>query len=194
MRRSISCVVAVALALSTRAAVAQDAPSGAASPPASSPSSAPVAAPPVAAPPSASAPAVGPVAGAAPSPPITPDYDTLAHGTAVVPMHRAHGALMVVGILMTSLGVASTITGAIITASAKDAIDVYCDTSTVCLTRDDTAKRDVGMAMMFGGAIAGGIGFPTWLVAGRMVPVDARPSTRAEVFVSPAEAGLRVTF
>ena len=96
---------------------------------------------------------------------------------------------------MTSFGVASTITGAIITASAKDAIDIYCDTSTVCLTRDDTAKRDVGMAMMFGGAVVGvGIGFPTWLVAGRMVPVDARPPARAQVFVSPSQSGVRVTF
>lgn len=75
------------------------------------------------------------------------------------------------GILMTLGGVAGLITGAVVTATAKDRIDVYCDGPVLCAHLDDPTLKGVGIGLMIGSGIVATVGIPLWIIGGRKVPV-----------------------
>jgi hypothetical protein len=85
--------------------------------------------------------------------------------------------MQVAGILMTTGGVLSLIVGSVVTATAKDRIDVYCDGPQLCAHLDDPARKTAGIAMMIGGGIIATVGIPLWIICGRKVPLR-KPDTK----------------
>jgi hypothetical protein len=127
---------------------------------------------------------------------LAPDYPAFGSPRPAIPKVRASSTMMTAGILMTTGGILLVIAGSVITASAIDVVDIYCDGPAVCLHRDDTVKKGVGSVMLGGGAVIGAVGFPMWLIGGRMVPVKNSPQ-KTGFFAPDVRVGVgnaKVTF
>jgi hypothetical protein len=116
--------------------------------------------------------------------------------------------LMVGGILLTTAGVASVITGSALIGTASERFDVYCENSTgatyVCAHKDDSGRLAASITMLIGGGVGLAVGIPLWVVGGKRVRVDAPKDEKqpepaplkasAEIVVGPALTGVRGTF
>ena len=100
---------------------------------------------------------------------------------------------MIAGITMTVAGVLGLIVGAVVVASAKERIDVYCDGPFLCARIDDNVRKGVGIGTMIVGGVAATVGIPLWIVGGRRVPVrkkDGAPNGTTPS--APPAAGARL--
>lgn len=114
--------------------------------------------------------------------------------------------MMVSGIVLTSAGVLGLLVGSAVVASAQNKVDVYCDggfgTAYVCGQRDDDEQMAVGYGLMIGGAVAGAVGIPLWVIGAKKVPATDEPAKEPEkqsamvpiVTVGPTSATLRWSF
>ena len=92
---------------------------------------------------------------------------------------RAHDATMVtVGVVMTSVGIASVVVGAVVVALSKNKTDIYCDGPILCGRKDNDTRKTVGVIMMAGGGVLTAIGIPVWAFGAKSERVDGKPSHR----------------
>lgn len=123
------------------------------------------------------------------------------------PKEPYNRTFMAVGITMTVAGVLGLIVGAVVVASSKERIDVYCDGPTLCARIDDQARKGVGIGTMVVGGVSATVGIPLWIIGGRRVPVrkkDSNPNGTAppaagasllpELRVGPTSASLTFQF
>lgn len=117
-----------------------------------------------------------------------------------VPREPYDKRMMYGGIGATVGGVAFILVGAVVLASSRDRIDVYCDGPRLCGHLDDLPMKNFGLVTMITGAIAGTAGVPLWIIGSRKVmvqkkdeqhPIQPRASAQPELRITGAGAALR---